>query len=408
MEPMSSRIRDYAWGSRSVLAELQGRPVPSDGPEAELWLGAHPGSPSSVEHNGQPVSLIDLLAAEPRRWLGDEVVARFGARLPFLLKVLAAERPLSLQVHPNSEQARAGYAAEQARAASTEPAEQAEQADPAGRVLPPRNYVDPYHKPEMLVALSPFEALCGFRDPKVSADVFEAFRVPTLDPVVAALRTGPEGLREAVQLLLTWPEADRAALVDAVVTADVASDFAPQAALARQLAGQYPADPGVLVALLLNHVSLAPGEAIWMPAGNLHAYLRGAGVELMATSDNVLRGGLTPKHVDVPELLRVLCFEVLDDPVVASVPVTPGVVTWPIEIDDFALHSVRLDEVTSQVRLTPTGPRVVLCVAGRIEVGDAAGTIAISQGQAAFGAADGGPLTLSGAGEAYVASVGLS
>jgi mannose-6-phosphate isomerase len=230
--------------------------------------------------------------------------------------------------------------------------------------------------------------------------------------VVAALRTGVEGLREAVQLLLTWPAADRPALISAVVDAARGVPAThPQAesfALAMELAGHYPGDPGVLVALLLNEVHLAPGEAIWMPAGNLHAYLRGAGVEIMAASDNVLRGGLTPKHVDVPELLRVLRFEVLDDPVVAAVPVAPGVVTWPVPIDDFALYRVRLDEAGPAARLALPGPRVVLCWSGRVEVRDAAGAVAIDPGRAAVGAADGEPLLLSGTGEAYVASAGLA
>ncbi|MGW0432925.1 mannose-6-phosphate isomerase, class I [Micromonospora sp. NPDC003197] len=404
MEPMSGPIRDYAWGSRSVIAELQGRPVPSPGPEAELWLGAHPAASATVQRDGVPVSLVDLLVAEPRQWLGDEVVGRFGVRLPFLLKVLAAEAPLSLQAHPNAEQARAGYAAEQAQAETAAAQARAEQVSASATVR--RNYVDPYHKPEMLVALTPFEALCGFRDPKVSADVFAAFEVADLDPVVAALRTGPAGLADAVHQLLTWPEGDRAGLLAAVLTAEVTPQFAAPAALAQRLADCYPGDPGVLVALLLNHVHLAPGEAIWMPAGNLHAYLYGAGVELMAASDNVLRGGLTPKPVDVAELLRVLRFEVLDDPVLTSVEVAPGVVTWPLPVDDFALHVVRLDAATPSVELALPGPRVVWCRSGRIEARDGTGATVVEPGRAAFGAADDASLTLTGAGEAYVASVG--
>jgi mannose-6-phosphate isomerase len=386
VELLHGPIRDYAWGSRSAIAELQGRPVPSDGPEAELWLGAHPGAAATVSRGGAPVSLVDLLVAEPGHWLGDRVVDRFGVRLPFLLKVLAAEAPLSLQAHPDAEQARAGHAAD------------------AGRVDGHRNYVDPHHKPELLVALSPFDALCGFRDPERSADALAAFGVPALEPVIAALRAGPAGLREAVRLLLTWPVAERAGLVAAVVAADVAG---PNAALARELAVDYPGDPGVLVALLLNRVRLAPGEAIWMPAGNLHAYLRGTGVEIMAASDNVLRGGLTPKHVDVDELLRVLRFEVLDDPVVRPSPIAPGVVTWPVPIEDFALHRVTVDAVVPAVRLTVPGPRVVLCRAGELSVDDGVGALTLGPGQAAVGPAAGGPLVIAGEGEAYVATAGL-
>ncbi|SCG42803.1 mannose-6-phosphate isomerase, class I [Micromonospora halophytica] len=385
MELLYGPIRDYAWGSRSAIAALQGRPVPSDGPEAELWLGAHPGAPAMVDRDGNRVSLVDLLVAEPDHWLGERVVDRFGTRLPFLMKVLAADAPLSLQAHPDAEQARAGHAADAARTDGH------------------RNYVDPYHKPELLVAISPMEALCGFRDPAESAQVLAAFGVPALEPVVAALRTGPAGLREAVRLLLTWPSAERAGLVEAVVAADVAG---PDAELARALAAGYPGDPGVLVALLLHHVELAPGEGIWMPAGNLHAYLRGTGVEVMAASDNVLRGGLTPKHVDVDELLRVLCFEVLADPVVTARPVAPGVVCWPVPVDDFALHRVTVDAATPQVRLPLPGPRVVLCRAGKLSVDDGAGVVTIGPGQAAVGTAVAEPLVFSGEGEAFVATCG--
>ncbi|SCE71569.1 mannose-6-phosphate isomerase, class I [Micromonospora mirobrigensis] len=386
MELLYGPIRDYAWGSRSAIAELQGRPVPSDGPEAELWLGAHPGAPATVDRDGDRVSLVDLLVAEPDRWLGERIVGRFGARLPFLLKVLAADAPLSLQAHPDPEQARAGYDAD------------------AGRPAGERNYVDPYHKPELLVALSPMEALCGFRDPAVSAEALAGFGVPALAPVVAALRDGTAGLREAVRTLLTWPAAQRAGLVEAVLAAEVAG---PDAQLARWLAAAYPADPGVLVALLLNHVRLAPGEAIWMPAGNLHAYLGGTGVEIMAASDNVLRGGLTPKRVDVDELLRVLRFEVLDDPVVRPQPVSSGVVTWPVPVEDFALHRVTVEASGPEVRLALPGPRVVLCRSGKLSVDDGVGAVALDPGRAAVGTAAGGALVVGGEGEAYVASCGL-
>ncbi|TDB73022.1 mannose-6-phosphate isomerase, class I [Micromonospora sp. KC721] len=385
MELLYGPIRDYAWGSRSAIAQLQGRPVPSDGPEAELWLGAHPGAPATVDRDGVRVSLIDLLVAEPGHWLGEDVIDRFGPRLPFLMKVLAADAPLSLQAHPDAEQARAGYAVD------------------ATRTDGHRNYVDPYHKPELLVAVSPMEALCGFRDPVESAQVLAGFGVPALEPVVAALRAGPVGLRDAVRQLLTWPAAERAGLVRAVVTADVTS---PDAELARALAARYPGDPGVLVALLLHHVKLAPGEAIWMPAGNLHAYLRGTGVEVMAASDNVLRGGLTPKHVDVDELLRVLRFEVLTDPVVRARAVAPGVVCWPVPVDDFALHRVTVDEGTPQVRLPLPGPRVVLCRAGKLAVDDGAGVVTLEPGQAAVGTAAAEPLVFTGEGEAFVATCG--
>lgn len=386
MELLYGPIRNYAWGSRSAIATLQGRPVPSPEPEAELWLGAHPGAPAGVDRDGTRVSLVELLSAEPGRWLGQRVVDRFGTRLPYLLKVLAADAPLSLQAHPDPEQARAGHAADAHRPAAQ------------------RNYVDPHHKPELLVALTSMEALCGFRDPAVSAEVLAAFGVPSLEPVVTALRKGVEGLPDAVRQLLTLPNAERAGLVAAVTSAAVDG---PDAHLARTLAASYPGDPGVLVALLLNLVRIAPGEAIWMPAGNLHAYLRGTGVEIMAASDNVLRGGLTPKRVDVDELLRVLRFEVLHDPVVRAVPVAPGVVCWPVPVDDFALHQVRVGSDRAEVALPLVGPRVVLCGAGALTVDDGAGAVTLGPGQAAVSPAAAGALRIAGTGDAYVASCGL-
>ncbi|MFE9188791.1 mannose-6-phosphate isomerase, class I [Micromonospora sp. NPDC007208] len=386
MEPLYGPIRDYAWGSRSAIALLQGRSVPSAGPEAELWLGAHPGAPAHVDRAGLRVSLCDLVRDEPGQWLGQRVSERFGSRLPFLLKVLAADSPLSLQAHPDAEQAQAGYAAE------------------AGRPEGQRNYSDPHHKPELLVALTPFEALCGFRDPVESAEALAAFGVPALAPVVAALRTGPAGLRTAVRTLLGWPVATRHDLLAAVLASPADG---PDAELTRRLAEAYPGDPGALVALLLHHVRLVAGEAIWMPAGNLHAYLSGCGVEIMAASDNVLRGGLTPKRVDVDELLKVLRFEVLDDPVRAPEPVGPGVDWWPVPVDDFALHRVRVDAAVPSVTLPLPGPRVVLCAGGSITVDDGAGALTLASGEAAIGTSSDAALRIDGAGVAFVATSGL-
>ncbi len=384
--PLTGVIRPYAWGSRTILAELQGRPAPSDGPEAELWLGAHPGDPSTVTGPDGPVSLATLIDDDPGGRLGAEVADEFGARLPYLLKVLAADAPLSLQAHPDAAYARRAFAAQEA--------------DPSA----PRNYTDAHHKPEMLVALTPFEALCGFRAPPASAAVLEAAGLPRLEPVVAALRGGVAGLRDAVEMLLTWPADDRAALVEDLCAA-TPEPYADDYALARRLAAHYPGDPGVLVALLLNHVRLAPGEAIWMPAGNLHAYLHGAGVEIMAASDNVLRGGLTPKRVDVGELLRVLRFEVLDDPILPPAPVAAGVVTWRVPVREFALFRVDLDG-GAPVEVPAAGPRIVLGAAGETFVGENHGTpIELGPGSAAFVPADTGPIKVAGTGTVFLATV---
>jgi mannose-6-phosphate isomerase len=387
--PLTGVVRPYAWGSRTILAKLQGRPVPSEGPEAELWLGAHPGDPSTVTGPEGPVSLATLIAEDPKGQLGPGVAGEFGSRLPYLMKVLAADAPLSLQAHPDADHARRAFAAQEA--------------DPAA----PLNYTDPYHKPEMLVALTPFDALCGFRAPDVSAAVLDGLNVPRLAPVIAELRAGVTGLQGAVRTLLCWPADDRRPLVEAVVAAALAGTTSPYAssyALAVELAAHYPGDPGVLVALLLNHVRLEPGEAIWLPAGNLHAYLNGAAVEIMASSDNVLRGGFTSKRVDVDELLRVLRFEVLDEPVLRSVEVAPGVVTWPVPAREFVLYRVRLGG--GAVAAPGMGPRILVCTGGEISVHeDGAGPVMMRTGTAAYAAADAGPITVAGAGEVFIAAV---
>ena len=376
MQPLVGRIRTYAWGSRTALAQLTGRPQPSTGPEAELWFGAHPDDPSAMPDG----SLLDALSADPEGLLGAGVVREFGPRLPYLLKVLAAESNMSLQTHPDASRAAVAFDA----------------AHPG--------YTDGYHKPELLVALEEFDALCGFRDPSVSADVLAALRVPALAPVVEALRApvpADRRLRRAVELLMEWPVEERPALV-----ADVAAAGEP---LAKDLGDRYPGDVGVVVSLLLNRVALAADDAVFMPAGNLHCYLCGLGVEAMAASDNVLRGGLTPKRVDVPELLRVLRFEVLEQPVVSAVPVGPGVLTWPVPVRAFALYTATVGVAgparAGPVELPATGPRVVLSVAGAVTATSGANSLPLAPGGALFVAAGEPPVRLSGDGTVFQVGV---
>ena len=363
MRPLLNPIRPYAWGSRTAIAALQGRPGPTVEPEAELWMGAHPAAPSTFDDGAGLTP--DLFGAE--------VTARFGNRLPYLLKVLAAAEPLSLQAHPDADQAAEGYA-------SGHP-----------------SYVDPHHKPELLVARSDFDALCGFRDPSLTAELLGSFGVPELAPVVEALRGG--SLREAVRRILTWPGPDRADLVDQVTKAG-ASGPTPGHALAADLGRRYPGDVGVVVALLLNQVRLSPDEAVFMPAGNLHAYLHGVGIEIMAASDNVLRGGLTPKTVDVPELLRVLRYEVLADPVLRPTTVAPGILTWPTPVAEFALH-----KAVAPASLPGGGPRIVVAVEGSGQVSTGPSVLPLSAGQSVFVSPAEGAVTLTGTLVAFQASV---
>lgn len=290
MDRLVNTVRPYAWGSTTAIPELLGT-APTGEPQAELWMGAHPGAPSRTERG----ALNELIAADPVRELGEQAVEKFGPRLPFLLKLLAAGAPLSLQVHPDLEQAKAGYAAEEAAGIPVD--------------APHRMYKDANHKPELICALTPFDGLCGFRAPVEAADLIAALGVDSLKPYVDLLHAHPEeaALREVLTALLT---ADREEMAHTVAQAAAAADrlggdHAPFAGLAHH----YPGDPGVIAAMLLNRVRLQPGEALYLGAGVPHAYLDGLGVEIMANSDNVLRCGLTPKHVDVPELLRIVRFE---------------------------------------------------------------------------------------------------
>jgi mannose-6-phosphate isomerase len=395
--PLRNPIRPYAWGSRTAIAALQGRPSPADGPEAELWIGAHPSDPSVLSDG---VSLVDAIAADPGL-LGAPVVDQFGPRLPYLLKVLAAAEPLSLQAHPDADQARDGFAAEEAAEAAAGRAAGAAADRAAGAAE--RNYTDPHHKPELLVALDEFEALCGFADPRRSADVVESLGVDALAPAVEVLRRPDPAaaLRGAVELLMGWPAADRAGLVAGVTSAARPARLDHVA----ELGARYPGDIGVVVAVLLNHVRLAPGEGVFMPAGNLHAYLRGLGVEVMAASDNVLRGGLTPKRVDVAELLRVLRFEVLARPVIAPEPIAPGLVTWAVPSREFRLvrATVGPDGSSPTVTLPAEGPREVLCVRGRVRLSAGAYAVDVAAGEAVFVPAATPSLQVGGDGEVFQA-----
>ncbi|MDN3240320.1 mannose-6-phosphate isomerase, class I [Glycomyces tritici] len=381
MQGLYGVIRNYAWGSQVDIAQLQGREVPADLPEAEEWLGAHHSAPSTL-HDGRP--LDDAIASAPAEMLGRRALDRFGPKLPFLLKLLAAGKPLSLQAHPNLRQANSGHQREMR----------------IGIDMAYRNYVDDNHKPELLVALTEFRAMCGFRDPLAAAADIEALGVPELAALCATLRDPKAGLRRAVPDLLGLGREECRGIIDAAAKAAAELATADAADLVN-LARSYPDDPGVLVSLLLNHITLQPGEAVYMPAGNLHAYLKGFGVEIMAASDNVLRGGLTNKRVDVPELLRVLDFNAIDEPRAIAEDAGP-VRSWPVPIEDFALRRVEL--TGDPVRIEVDGPRICLSTGGSVTVADDQGEVALSPGRAAFSPGTAGPVTASGNGELFIAS----
>ncbi|MFJ1709763.1 mannose-6-phosphate isomerase, class I [Kitasatospora sp. NPDC088346] len=386
MDRLENTIRPYAWGSRTAIPALLGA-EPSGEPQAELWMGAHPGAPSGIDRGYTARSLDQVIAADPQGELGAATVTRFGTTLPFLFKVLAAGEPLSIQVHPHMDQARAGFAAEEAAGVPMDAHE--------------RNYKDPNHKPEMLCALAEFTGVCGFRAPEQTARLLTRLSVPGLSGVIQALRAKPEpkALREALTMVLTLDQDTVVDLVartrNALLRLAAENPTPPDASMLRDyaaLADHYPADPGLLSALLLNHMTLRPGEAVYLGAGVPHAYFHGLGVELMANSDNVLRAGLTPKHIDVPELLRVVEFEATDPAAIQPVQVAecPGEELYPAPIHEFRLSRYRLGSWP----LPTDSPQIILCTEGRAVLVDAASEkLTLSRGESCFIAAGGPAVT---------------
>jgi mannose-6-phosphate isomerase len=391
MWQLQNSVRHYPWGSRTVIPELLGEPSPADEPYAELWMGAHPDAPS-VLSSGTP--LDKAIEEQPEVLLGAEVHERFGARLPFLLKVLAADQPLSLQAHPTNEQAQAGFAAEEAAGVP--------------RDDPTRTFKDPFHKPELLLALTPVEALCGFRPVEESLHCLAKLQIAELKPTIAALARG--GLRAAIPQLIALSPDVRSVLVAAVAEAAsrfVAAhdpEFINTYRWAASLAETYPGDPGVVISLMCNHLKLVPGEAVFLPAGNLHAYLSGAGVEVMAGSDNVLRGGLTAKHVDLAALIEVLDFTDGRVPVIHPV-LGPGGLRYPVPVEDFDLTRCQLDAQSGS--LTTRGPQVLLCTEGTAVLSTPDVELTLRQGESAFVPA-GAPVVASGPAVLYRATTNLS
>lgn len=399
MDLLDNVIQPYAWGSRTALAELLGQPSPSEACQAELWMGAHPGGPSRLRRSTTPRTLLEVIHSAPERELGPAVTHRFGPQLPFLLKVLAAEQPLSLQTHPSLAQAREGYARENQLGVPL--------------TAPHRNYKDPNHKPELLCALTPTEALCGFRHAEETLALLDSLGLPVLEPLLAPLRASPDarGLSRTFEALMTLPQEQRRPRVDAVVAACAAraerpGRFQDELRQAVRLGALYPGDPGVVGALLLNFVRLRPGEAIYLPAGNLHAYLGGVGVEIMANSDNVLRGGCTPKYVDVPELLRVLDFRCGPIPVVQGVTTDGVEFVYTTSAEEFRLSRLEL-RPGHPARPERRGPEILLCTRGpaRLSLGDE--RLELPRGTAVFVSAADGPYSLEGDAVVFRATAGI-
>jgi mannose-6-phosphate isomerase len=413
--------------SPPALSGLDGLPASPPSPPSPT-----PPAPATTSAS---VTLDTVIAADPDDELGPECAARFGGRLPFLLKVLSAAKALSIQVHPSRAQAEAGFAAENARGLAP--------GDPA------RNYVDNWPKPELLYALTPFEVAVGLRPPSDAVALLRALAVDELKPLAAGLddAAGEDALGAVLAAVLEWPEP--APLVAAVVAAcrrladagDHYADGRDACAAAVRVAADHPGDIGVVALLLMRHEVLQPGQAVFMPAGGLHAYLRGTGIELLANSDNVVRSGLTSKHIDVPELLKLLDPSVAV-PVLTPHPVRDGITTFDTPAPEFRLYLINLSAppapapvpapvspvpapvspvpasvspAPSPVRapdapalaLPGTGPRILLCLDGACSLRAASGsTLDLTRGDSCFIPFADGPVHASGSARLVLAAPG--
>ncbi|NUW31903.1 mannose-6-phosphate isomerase, class I [Nonomuraea sp. SMC257] len=335
MHTLINTIKEYDWGSPTAIPALAGR-TPTGRPQAEMWLGAHAAGPSTLVRDGVRRTLTEVIAHDVDAEIGPATRERFGARLPYLLKMIAVAQPLSIQVHPSPEQARGAFDSGDA------------------------NYVDPYAKPELICALTPFSALAGLRHPSTAADLLEALKIESLAELVDVLRTADhrDAHLDVLRRLTTWPLERRSDLVAAVRESAAALD-GTAFGLVENLVARHPDDPMVLAPLLLEHHELAPGEGMFLGAGVVHCYLEGLGVELMGASDNVLRAGLTSKTVDPEGLLAIV------DPSRRPIKVTAQDGVYDTPAPEFRLRRADAGET---LKLAAGLPRIVLCTAGTAKV----------------------------------------
>jgi mannose-6-phosphate isomerase len=350
---LKNTVQNYAWGSPTAIPELLGEQNPSHEPRAELWMGAHLKAPSLVNYDGQWMSLAELITKFPQEILGNDVALAFDNKLPYLFKVLAAAKPLSIQAHPNLNQAKKGFERETDRGIAMD--------------APNRNYKDDNHKPECICALSPFWAMYGFRNIPDILTLMGKNCPVGLAAELDSLKRHPDsrGLKRFFSDLMTMDSRRQKRVVDeAVQNAHQYSDEDIAFYWMTRLSNGYPTDIGILAPLLLNLIELGPGEALFLPAGELHAYLEGVGMEVMANSDNVLRGGLTPKHIDVPELLKVLHFKPRPVNILKAVKKNKNERVYASEADEFVLSVVSTSAGSPYQSSESRSVEIMLCTEG--------------------------------------------
>lgn len=381
MQKLINTLQEYAWGSPTALTTLYGIPNPENKPMAELWMGAHPKSPSYIEINGEKRSLREAISENQTAWLSPAVAARFG-ELPFLFKVLCADQPLSIQVHPSKQAAERGFAKENA----------------AGIPLtaPERNYKDANHKPELVFALTPFKAVNGFRELHDIVSLLQP--VSGAHPAIAHFLTSPDmaGLAQLFTALLSMEGEEKALALD-LLKATAEKSLGEPWDTVKLIAHFYPEDSGLFSPLLLNVIELQPGEAMFLFAETPHAYLNGVALEVMANSDNVLRAGLTPKYIDIPELMDNLKFEAKPwDSLLTQPEVHPDRLDFPVPVEDFAFSVHQLS--ASPATVHQQSAAILFCIEGEAVINDGVTRLTLAPGESCFIPADASPVTVTGSG----------
>lgn len=396
---LKNTIQEYFWGSKTFIPELLGFKNSEAKPQAELWMSAHPKASSKILKHDKTISLADLIRQNPERILGLKVVSNFNNKLPFLFKVLAAGQPLSIQAHPNLKQAKEGFDRE----------------NKAGIPLsaPTRNYKDDNHKPELICALTPFDAMCGFRDVNEIVEILQYLDLIKILPGAIELQKDPSenSLKNLFSDLMNLSSKEKAEFVNSLVRKT--SNKTPRTENEKlifkwiiKFSRKYPADIGIFAPILLNVIKLQPGEALYLDAGILHAYLNGAGIEIMANSDNVLRGGLTPKHIDVPELLKTLTFR--NGKVDIIIPEQKGIneFVYKTPAREFELSFLKISKKNHFQMKETKCSQILLCTKGNSEISwNSNKNLKVKKGESIFISADNNDLIIKGNGEFYRAAV---
>ena len=356
---LKNPVQEYAWGSRTFLPEFLGEPSPSEKPKAELWMGAHPKAPSQVFRGEAWIPLPQLIQQDPGAILGQGIAEKFFDQLPFLFKILTAAKPLSIQAHPDREKALEGYDRENSMGIPVD--------------APHRNYRDQNHKPELICALTSFWALKGFRSSGEIHQLVNPLGSPLLQEVSGVLLKYPdkEGLRHFFSSLMTLEPGQQGDVITQAVNGaqkQAHKDMAFEWML--KLHSLFPHDVGILAPLFLNLVHLEPGQAMALSDGELHAYLEGAAIELMANSDNVLRGGLTAKHIDVPELLRVLTFSETQVEIMEPTWETRVEGVYPTAVEEFVLSVIKTRTGSPFTSKRNRAVEILICTEGTAEITD--------------------------------------